>query len=239
MLNDLYVVLGVGVEATPKEIKSGYQRLAEELHPDRYRPDTPPFREAQEAYVVLSNPERRRVYDERTEAERQSRIAMRRSFAEPLRPTHPTAEPIMPFGGYPSPIEVSLREPLQTFHPSFDELFDRLWSNFTLVTRPKAERLESLALEIHLTPDESMRGGWARIMIPARARCPVCLGHGAAGPYECWHCLGQGAITADYPLEVAYPAGITNECMVQVPLSRFGIENFYLTVRFRVVGFSE
>ena len=115
MLNDLYVVLGVGVEATPKEIKSGYRRLAEELHPDRYGPDTPPFREAQEAYVVLSNPERRRVYDERTEAERQSRIAMRRSFAEPLRPTHPTAEPIMPFGCDPSPIEVSLREPLQTF----------------------------------------------------------------------------------------------------------------------------
>jgi molecular chaperone DnaJ len=181
MRKDLYVLLGVGLEATPEEIKSGYQRLAKELHPGPYGPDAPPFREAQQADVVLSDPERRRVYDERTEAERQSRIARRRSHAEPLRPPDPTVEPIMPCGCDPSPIEVSLREPVQTFLPSFDELFDRLWSNFTLVTRPKAERVESLALEIHLTPEESIRGGRARIMIPARARCPVCPGHGAVG----------------------------------------------------------
>jgi hypothetical protein len=35
---------------------------------------------------------------------------------------------------------------------------------------------------------------------------------------------------------VAYPAGVLNEYVVRVPLSRFGIENFYLTVRFRVTG---
>ena len=236
MVRDLYIVLGVGEQASPQEIESSYQRLAQACDPERFGPETPPFREAQQAYVVLSDPERRRVYDERAEGDRQSRIARSWSGAEPLRRL---GERTMPRGCASSRIEVSLREPVQTFQPSFDELFERLWSNFTLVTRPKAERVESLTIEIHLTPEESMSGGRARIMIPARARCPVCFGHGAAGPYECWHCQGQGAITADYPLEVAYPAGIANEYMVRVPLSRFGIENFYLTVRFRVVGFGE
>jgi molecular chaperone DnaJ len=229
MLNDLYVVLGVGVEAAPDEVKSGYQRFAKELNPNRYGPDAPPFGEAQEAFAGQSDSGRRRVYDDRIEAGRQSRAPIQGPRAEPLRPR----------GFVSSRSRAISRAPVQTYQPSFDELFERLWSNFTSVSRPKAERLESLTLEIHLTAEESMKGGRAQIMIPARARCPVCLGRGAAGPYECWHCLGQGAITADFPLEVVYPPSITNEYMVQVPLTRFGIENFYLTVRFRVVGDSE
>lgn len=109
-------------------------------------------------------------------------------------------------------------------------------SNFALMTRPKAERLASLTVDIPLTREEAAAGGRARIMIPARARCPACRGHGMLGLYECWRCQGRGAITADYPLELRYPAGILNQYVVQVPLDRFGIENFYLTIRFRVGG---
>ncbi len=120
------------------------------------------------------------------------------------------------------------------FRPSFDELFDRLWSNFSLLTRPKEEQLESLTLELPLSREEAMNGGQARILIPARAECPACGGRGGVGGYECWRCQGHGAITAEYPLDVPYPAGIVSEYVVQLPLEGFGIGNFYLTVRFRV-----
>ncbi len=135
----------------------------------------------------------------------------------------------------------SLRESFATFatyHPSFDELFDRFWSNFSLLSRPKAEHIESLTVEIPLSAREAVNGGQARVLIPARAPCPVCEGHGAVGAYECWECQGQGAITADYPVDIWHPPGIANEHAVQVPLSGFGIENFYLTVRFRVSEFA-
>ena len=132
----------------------------------------------------------------------------------------------------------SLRESFATYHPSFDELFDRFWSNFSLLSRPKAEHVESLTVEIPLSPREAVRGGQVRVLVPARAPCPVCEGHGAVGAYECWECQGQGAITADYPLDIEHPPGIANEHAVQVPLSGFGIENFYLTVRFRVSEFA-
>jgi molecular chaperone DnaJ len=66
MPRDYYEVLGVGREAGDTEIKKAFRRLARELHPDA-NPDNPEteerFKEAAEAYEVLSDAERRRQYD--------------------------------------------------------------------------------------------------------------------------------------------------------------------------------
>jgi len=129
--------------------------------------------------------------------------------------------------------EISLLRSFETFLPSFSELFDRLWSNFELVTRPKAEQLESLTVDVPLSPRQAFMGGQMRILVPARVICPACRGRGSVGPYECWRCEGNGALTYEYPVTVSYPAGLQQDYIVRLPLDRFGIENFYLTVRFR------
>ncbi|MEK9826008.1 MAG: DnaJ domain-containing protein, partial [Methylotenera sp.] len=64
---DYYEVLGVGRDASEDEIKKAYRKLAMKYHPDR-NPDNPKaeeqFKEAKEAYEILSDDQKRAAYDQ-------------------------------------------------------------------------------------------------------------------------------------------------------------------------------
>src|SRR3712207_1070732 len=64
---DLYKILGVSKGASQEEIRKSYRKLARKHHPDANRDDPEAenrFKEIQHAYEILSNPEKRREYDE-------------------------------------------------------------------------------------------------------------------------------------------------------------------------------
>jgi len=100
------------------------------LHPDRSGLESGPFQEVQEAYGILADPDRRRRYDERTHSAPTRRQPwgpapdriVRRRRAEPFRESSRALE------------EVSLAESFESYFPSVDELFERLWSNFENVS---------------------------------------------------------------------------------------------------------
>lgn len=234
MARNYYLILGISPEASPEEIKQAYRRKVMELHPDHYGADTGPFLEIQEAYSVLGDPEQRSAYDKQNAPERpmRSKRTVRVGRTQQKRP------PVEPIGPVKRPIdfrEVSLLHSFETFSPSFDEIFDRLWSNFIGTPRPKSEIPESLALDIPLSREDAMAGGTVRVMVPAALECPNCGGYGGVGPYECWKCGGLGRATGEFPVAVTYPAGIVHGHTVSVPLTQLGIRNLYLTLRFHVV----
>ncbi len=214
MARDHYRSLGLEPDASPEQVQAAYTHWSKELQPSQESAPTDELRQLQDSYSVVAHPQRRRAYDSRQKAE-----PMRASVAEP----QPTRE-----------IHLLDSAKATDAHPSFEELFDRFWANFDLMSRPKAEQLQSLTIEVALSQEEARQGGHARILIPARAQCPACLGHGAVGFYQCWHCEGHGSITADYPLDVPYPARLANDHAVRISLEQFGIRNLYLTVLFRV-----
>ncbi len=233
-----YLILGVAADASSEDIKAAFRRRALELHPDRSGLASGPFQDAQEAYSVLGDPERRRRYDLQQRAV--GAPGQRRSAGpEPLARERPRGEPLRPVEPARSFREIWPLESFETYTPSFDELFERFWSNFEPVSRPKAERLESLTMEVVLSPEGARFGSRVRVRVPARTRCAECGGHGAVGFYECWYCEGHGALMSDYPVEVSFPPGTRDGDAVRIPLTQFGIENFYLTLLFRVSAFVE
>jgi molecular chaperone DnaJ len=225
MAKSYFAILGISPNATVDEIRSAYRRLAKEFHPDHYTGSSRRFRDIQEAYAVLGNSRRRREY------EKSIRKVLIRT---PLKPTpYPEPEPLIPEEGPVDIGEVSPVRSFQSFTPSFDEIFDWLWSNFSDLTEPKSARVQNLTLEVTLTPEQARRGGNARVMVPAQAVCPACRGHGGVGFYECSRCAGEGAISGEMPVSVSFPPGLTEDHAVMIPLDRFGIPNTHLTVLFR------
>jgi DnaJ-class molecular chaperone len=233
MPKNYYLILGVTSNASLEDIKAAFRRRARELHPDVSGLHSDPFLELQEAYAVLTDPERRRRYDQQRLGGARQRRGWER-LAEPMVQPTAAAEPFRPMASARGFREVSLADTFETYLPSFDELFERWWSNFSPVERPKAERLESLTVEVVISPEEAVRGGRVRVWVPTRLPCPACGGSGAVGGYGCWHCEGHGALTDDWPVEVDYPAGLRDGYTVRLPLHSLGVQNFYLTLLFRV-----
>jgi DnaJ-class molecular chaperone len=226
MAKNYFTILGISSSASPDEIRTAYRRLAKQFHPDLYSGGNETFREIQEAYSVLGNAQRRRKYEQQI-SKKPVRTTVKRATY------HPEPEPLIPEQRPIDIGEISPARSFQTFTPSFDEIFDWLWRNFADITEPKSERVQNLTLEIPLTREQALKGGTARIMVPARAVCPTCRGYGGVGPYECTRCAGEGHISGEAPVSISFPPGLTQDHAVMIPLNRFGIRNLHMTVLFR------
>jgi DnaJ-class molecular chaperone len=230
-MKNYYIILGISSTATPDQIKAAYRRQAKDLHPDHYGEDCEPFRQVQEAYSVLIDPGQRKVYDDKLQSEKK-KIRINRETERPQSRHEP--EPLIPVDSPSRTNKISITDSCDTFMPSFDAIFERLWRNFRDVHHPKSEHPESLQVEVTLYPDQAKRGGTVEIMVPAEIRCPACDGYGGIGFYECYRCQGSGRIIGEFPVNVRFPAGILYKHIVEIQLDHLGIHNYYMTVIFRV-----
>ena len=167
---DYYEVLGVerGVDAA--ELKRAYRKLAMELHPDRNPGDDvseAKFKEASEAYQVLSDPEKRARYD---------------------RFGH--AGPGAGFGGGFHDVG----DIFSAFADIFGDIFGGGRAAAAAAPR-RAARTSRCALS--MTLEEAFTGAEKDVKVLRRARCGKCGGTGAAAgtsPETCQHCGGRGQV---------------------------------------------
>lgn len=94
MAKSYFAVLELPSSATGDEIRSAYRRLAKVYHCDHYAGGSKPFRRIQEAYAVLGDPERRKVYQNGESKARKRRPSNYRSYSvpEPLIPESKTVD---------------------------------------------------------------------------------------------------------------------------------------------------
>jgi molecular chaperone DnaJ len=173
---DYYELLGIARAASDQEIKAAFRRLAKECHPDRCNGDTTSeqrFKEVNEAYEALKDPQKRAAYD---------------------RFGHAAFENGM--GGHPHGFGAD-------FSASMSAMFDDLFGEFMGQRRPRQrssrERGADLRYNMEITLAEAYEGKTAQIRVPTSVTCEACTGSGAksgTAPSTCRTCGGVGKVRA-------------------------------------------
>ncbi|MEM7340210.1 MAG: molecular chaperone DnaJ [Actinomycetota bacterium] len=178
---DFYKTLGVSSDVSEKELTKAYRNLARKYHPDANPDDTKAedrFKAISEAYDVLSDPERRKEYDDVRRFGGAGRFTT--GGAGP-RPGAGTSG-----GGF-------------SFDPT--DLSDLLGGMFGSGSRSTSgmqpRRGDDLEAELHLSFDEAVEGVTTSVHLTSDAACRSCHGSGAAAgttPQTCTRCNGRGVL---------------------------------------------
>ncbi len=173
---DYYDVLGVTRDARDREIKSAFRRLAKECHPDSCNGDANAekrFKELNEAYEALKDPQRRAAYD---------------------RFGHAAFDSGLGGGGHGFGAD---------FSASMSAMFEDLFGEFMGQRRPRQrssrERGSDLRYNMDITLSDAYRGKTAQIRVPTSVTCEACSGGGAkagTAPVPCRTCNGVGKVRA-------------------------------------------
>lgn len=171
MSKDYYSILGVNKGASDDEVKKAYRKMAMNYHPDK-NPDNPEaeakFKEAAEAYDVLSNPEKKSNYDRFGTAD-----------------ANPFGGGGNPFGGFGHGF-------------SMDDIFSQFGDIFGGGNRgggrwaQKKRKGGDLRLKVSLTIQEILKGVNKKLKYKRQESCKSCNGKGGTDVRDCIPCSGTG-----------------------------------------------
>jgi molecular chaperone DnaJ len=184
---DYYQALGVPKNASAAEIKKAYRKLAQQHHPDRNRGDKESeerFKEVSAAYDVLSDPEKRKQYDQVRDM---AASGFTGGFGGPGGGAWP--------GGARVRVEDIFGEGGFGGGADFGDLFGGLFGGSGRGRQP--QRGADLETEVRISFDEAMQGVTVPLRIQGPAPCATCGGSGAepgTRPVTCPQCGGTGAV---------------------------------------------
>ncbi|MBI3356805.1 MAG: DnaJ domain-containing protein [Nitrospirae bacterium] len=202
---DYYQVLGLARTASTDDIKKAYRRLARQYHPDMHSGAKKTemekkFKELNEAQEVLSDPDKRKKYDqygaqwEQAEAfEKARQQAGARGFGG--------RESGSAFGGEP-----------------FADIFENLFGGRARGGAPRgfASQGEDLETDVELSLREVLSGVIKRVNLMEPVPCTTCRGSGTIRGRTCQACLGSGTRMESNTIEVKIPAGVLDGTRVRV-----------------------
>jgi curved DNA-binding protein len=206
---DYYKVLGVARTASEDEIKKAYRKLARKYHPDVNPGDKTAedkFKELNEAYEVLSDPEKRKRYDQ-------------------LGANWKAGADFTPPPGWGEGARVDFGDIGDIFGGpgrgagDFSDFFETIFAGTRSARRGRAGfamRGQDVEAEIELTLEDAHRGVTRTLSLQTIVQCPTCQGSGVRDNKPCPPCRGVGVVNQPKTLDVNIPAGVRKGSMVRL-----------------------
>ena len=211
---DYYNILGVNRNASEKEIKQAFRRLARKHHPDVNPGDTTAeekFKQISEAYEVLSDKEKRKKYD---------RFGDQWQYADQFAKAGGRGTP---FQGTDFGDIFSSGGGTHSYSYSgggIDSLLDELLRGGgrtgTRTRRTQPRRGRDIEQPVEITLEEAFSGTSRLLSLQTEEGCAICHGSGRIQNALCSVCQGSGAVSRTKRLEVKIPAGVKTGSRVRI-----------------------
>jgi DnaJ-class molecular chaperone len=202
---DYYQILGVSRNASEKEIKQAYRRLARKHHPDLNPGDKSAeakFKEINAAYEVLSNSEKRKKYDQ---------FGDQWEYAEQFAKAGGREGVRWDFGKGGTTFEYGDSS-------GFGDIFSSLFGDAGLGSRMKRgpQRGQDVESPIEVSLEEAYHGSTRVIQLETAEPCTACGGTGRVSNRVCTICNGAGGKIVPKRLEVKIPAGVRDGSRIRI-----------------------
>jgi DnaJ-class molecular chaperone len=200
---DYYEVLGVNKGASAEELKKAYRELALKSHPDRVAPEKKKeaeekFKEISEAYAVLTDPQKRSLYDQYGHSGVDQKFRQEDIFrGTDFRSVFEGGE-----GGYGGVFETLFGD------LGFDLFGTRGRKRRHGTGSNGGSRGGDVEAPFDVTLEEAYRGTEKTVTIPRDDTCGACGGTGEIGSGVCPTCGGSGRLHSTRTLSVTVPAGV-------------------------------
>jgi molecular chaperone DnaJ len=202
---DYYQILGVNRNASEKELKQAYRRLARKHHPDLNPGDKSAeekFKEINAAYEVLSNPEKRKKYDQ---------FGEQWEYADQFAKTGGQERVQWDFGKGGTTFEYGDLS-------GFGDIFSNLFGDSGIGSRMRRgpRRGQDIESPIEVTLEEAYHGSTRLMQLQTEVPCTACGGTGRVGNRVCTICKGAGGKISPKRLEVKIPAGVRDGSRIRI-----------------------